>query len=185
MTPHVAVSVLLRSFSRILAGLALALVVLVGIGAIVVAQAGRDEALTADTAVLMVDGTPQGREARVDRAVRLYLAGSIARIVLAGRETIEAREALITRGIVTDKITEINETTEIEQLAHVHQVLQDMRITDAMLVAEPVEALRLLKIARDHGLELHSVPAGGDTAISLDAVVDEVGRYLAYCFVGR
>ena len=99
MTPHVAVSVLLRSFSRILAGVLLALVVLVAIGAIVVAQAGRDEAVTADTAVLMVDGTPTGRGARVDRAVRLYLAGDIVRMVLAGAQTVEARDALIARGL--------------------------------------------------------------------------------------
>jgi hypothetical protein len=185
MTPHVAVSVLLRSFSRILAGVLLALVVLVAIGAIVVAQASRDEAVTNDTAVLMVDGTPTGRDARVDRAVRLWLAGDIVRMVLAGAQTAEARDALLARGIVADRITEVNEETQIAQLVRVQQVLEEMRITDAMLVGEPVEALRLLKIARDHGLELHSVPAGADTAISLDAVVDEVGRYLAYCFVGR
>lgn len=183
--PHVAVSVLLRSFSRILAGFLLALLVVVGIGAIVVAQAGRDETVTADTAVLMVDGTPAGRAARVDRAVRLYLSSDISRIVLAGVQTVEARDALIARGIVVDKITEVNEETEIAQLARVQQVLEEMRITDAMLVGEPVEALRLLKIARDQGLELRSVPAGAETAISLDAVVEEVGRYLAYCFVGR
>ena len=185
MTPHVAVSVLLRSFSRILAGLALALVVLVGIGAIVVAQAGREEALTADTAVLMVDGTPTGRNARVDRAARLNIAGSVVRVVLTGRDTVEARDALIARGVMPDKITEVNEGTEIAQLAKVHDVLEDLRITDAMLIAEPVESLRLLKIARDNGLELYSVPAGGDSAISLDAVVNEVGRYLTYVFVGR
>jgi hypothetical protein len=64
-------------------------------------------------------------------------------------------------------------------------MLQEMQITDAMLVGEPVESLRLLKIARDHGLQVYSVPAGADTAISLDAVADEVGRYLSYCFLGR
>jgi hypothetical protein len=179
VTPHVAVSVLLRSFSRILAGILLALVVLVGIGAIIVAQAGRDEALTADTAILMIDGTPIGRDARVDRAVRLYLAGSVSRLVLAGTQTVEARDALLARGIMPDKITEINEPTQIEQLARVHTMLQEMQI------GEPVESLRLLKIARDHGLQVYSVPAGADTAISLDAVADEVGRYLSYCFLGR
>jgi hypothetical protein len=133
----------------------------------------------------MIDGTPIGRDARVDRAVRLYLAGSVSRLVLAGTQTVEARDALLARGIMPDKITEINEPTQIEQLARVHTMLQEMQITDAMLVGEPVESLRLLKIARDHGLQVYSVPAGADTAISLDAVADEVGRYLSYCFLGR
>jgi hypothetical protein len=58
-------------------------------------------------------------------------------------------------------------------------------MADVILLEEPVEALRLLKISRDHGLVLHSVPTGEDTGIDLGDVVDEVGRYVAYCFLGR
>ncbi len=185
VVPHVTIGVLLRSVRRILGSIVLGVLVLVSIGGAVVAQAGRDEAIGADTAILMLDGTGAARAARLDHAVRLYLGGQISRIVLVGSDTTGALDALVARGVVQDKITEVREATQIDQLLRTREVLNKARITDAMLVGEPVEALRLLKIARDHGLALRSAPKGADTGLSLDAVVDEVGRYLAYCFVGR
>ncbi len=185
MLPHVAVGALFQFVRRILASILLAILVLVGIGGIVVVQAGRDEAAGADTAILMLDGTEGGQAARVNRAVRLYLDGRISRIVLAGSDPTGARETLVARGVVQDKIAEVREPTEIEQLKGVQRLLQETRVTDAMLIGEPVEALRLLKIARDYGLMLRSAPVGADSAINLTDVVDEVGRYVIYCFVGR
>src|SRR5687767_8194013 len=145
MVPHVAVSALFRTVRRLIATVLVIVMMLIGIGGAVVAQAGRDETSSADTAVLMLDGGIGGEGARVDRAVRLYLAGQISRIVLAGSDPASARDTLVARGVVQDKIVEVREPAEIDQLRAVQRVLQEMRVADAMLLGEPVEALRLLK----------------------------------------
>jgi len=185
MVPHITVSVLLRSARRVAGAILLGILVLAGMGAAVVAQAGREETTRAETVVLMLDGAEDGQAARVDRTVRLYLDGRISRIVLAGSETLPAHETLVARGVLQDKLAEVQVPTQIDQFTAVRQVVQESRMTDLMLIAEPVETLRLLKIARDQGLNFQSAPVGADSAISLRDVVDEVGRYLAYCFVGR
>lgn len=185
MVPHIAIGALLRSFRRLLGGVVLVAALLAATAGLVVAQAGRDEVTSAETAVLMLDGSAGGQAVRLDRAIRLFLGAQISRLVLVGSDPTPARDTLVARGVVPDKIMEVREPTQIAQLAGVQRLLQETRITDAMLIGEPVEALRLLKIARDHGLALRSAPTGADSAINVGAVVDEVGRYLAYCFVGR
>ena len=185
MLPHVAVSALLRSIRRIVASMLLALLVLAGIGGLVVVQAGRDEATSADTALVMLVGEESGQAARINRAVRLYLGGQVSHLVLAGSDPTGVRETLVARGVVQDKITEIRQPTQIEQIRATEELFQKVGIADAMLVGEPVEALRLLKIARDHGLVFRSAPTGADTTIDLGNVIDEVGRYMSYCFLGR
>jgi hypothetical protein len=185
MVPHIDAGALFRSVRRILAAALLALAVLIGIGGVVVAQAGRDETGGADTAVLMLDGSAGAQAARIDRAVRLYLGEQISRVILVGPDPVAARDQLIARGVVKDKISEVHGSSQIEQLEQVQQSLASNHIADAMLIGEPVEALRLLKIARDHGLLLRSAPAGADTQINFGDVIEEVGRYLVYCFMGR
>ncbi len=185
MVPHISVSVLLRSIRRLFVATLIALAVLAAIGAAIVAQAGRDEAASADTAVLMLDGSDGGEATRIERTLRLYLGGQISRVVLAGSNPGSARDALISRGVVPDKIVEVRSSTELGQIEDVQQLVQEAHIADIMLIGEPVEALRLLKIARDRGLTLRSAPAGADTSISIGSVVDEIGRYLVYCFAGR
>lgn len=185
MVPHISISALLRSVRRLLATVLLGVVVVAGIGAAIVAQAGREEATRADTAILMLDGAEDGLATRLDWVVRLYLDGRISRIILAGSEPAPAHEALLARGVLQDKLVQIREASQIGQLSAARQTLMEARIIDAMLICEPIEALRLLKIARDQQLELHSAPVGADNNISLRDMVDEVGRYLIYCFVGR
>ena len=185
MAPHFDTGALLRSLRRVLGSIVLVAAVLAGIGGAVVAQAGREETTSAETALLMLDGIEGARAARLDHAVRLYLAGQISRIVLVGADTTGARDTLVARGVVQDKIAEVSDPTQIGQIERVQDLLREARITDVMLVGEPVEALRLLKIARDRGLTLRSAPKGVDTGLSIGNVVDEVGRYLVYCFAGR
>jgi hypothetical protein len=185
MVPHITFSILLRSVRRVAAALLLGLAVLAGMGGAVVAQAGREETTRADTAIVMLDGREDGQAARIDRTVRLYLDGRISRIVLAGRDTTLAHDSLLARGVLPDKLADVRQPNQIAQIGAVRQVVQESRATDVMLIAEPIETLRLLKIARDQDLEFHSAPVGANTAINPRDIVDEVGRYLAYCFVGR
>src|SRR3954454_19954139 len=100
MVPHIDAGALFRSVRRILAAALLALAVLIGIGGVVVAQAGRDETGGADTAVLMLDGSAGAQAARIDRAVRLYLGEQISRVILVGTDPVAARDQLIARGVV-------------------------------------------------------------------------------------
>ena len=185
MAPHFTFGVVLRSIRRLFAVVLLAIVVFAAIGTIVVLQASRDEATRTNAAILMLDGADGGQAARLDRAVRMYLAGEISRIVLAGSDTVQARATLVTRGVVQDKIAEVRESTEQGQLQAAQKLLQEAHENDALLMGEPVEALRLLKMARDMGLPLRSAPTGADNTIDLGSVADEVGRYLVYCFAGH
>ena len=185
MVPHFTFKVLLRSIRRLFAVTLLALVMLAAIGTIVILQASRDETTHTNAAILMLDGPGGGQTARLDRAVRMFLAGEISRIILAGSDTAQARTTLVTRGVVQDKIAEVREPTEQEQLQAAQKLLQATHENDALLMGEPVEALRLLKMARDMGLALHSAPTGADNTIDLRSVADEVGRYLVYCFAGH
>ncbi len=185
MAPHITLSALLRPVRRIFGVALLALAVLIGIGAVIVLQASRDEATAADTAILVLGGAGGGQAARLDRAVRLYLAGQISRIILAGGDTGPARTMLVTRGVVQDKIAEVRDPTEQGQLRGAQKLVEESHASDAMLIGEPVESLRLLKMARDMGLPLHSAPTGADSTINLASVASEVERYLVYCFAGR
>jgi hypothetical protein len=185
MAPHVSVSALLRSVRRMFFAVLLALGVLAGIGGAVVAQAGREDVTRADTVVLMLDGTEDGQAARIDWIIRLYLDARISRVVLAGADPTPTRDILVARGVLEDKLLLARAETQIEQLTAVRQVLDEVRVGDAMLICEPIEALRLLKIARDQQLQLHSVPVGADHEIVLRDIIDEVGRYLVYSFGGR
>ena len=185
MVPHVDVGALFLSIRRLFVGLLLVGCVLVAIGGVIVAQAGRDEATGSDTAILMLDGTPSAQAARTDRVVRLFLGSQISRVILTGAVTAPTRDILIARGVLKDKIAEANAPQQIAQIEQVQHILDQSRTPDAMLIAEPIESLRLLKIARDRGLVLHSSPATSDTSIDFGDLVEEVGRYLVYCFEGR
>jgi uncharacterized SAM-binding protein YcdF (DUF218 family) len=185
MLPHISVGALLRSVRRVLITVLLACAMLAGIGGAVVAQAGRDEAAQAEIAVLMLDGREDSQAARLDRTVRMYLDGQISRIIVAGGEPAPAQAALVVRGVLQDKIVAVADVTQIGQIQAISRVLQEQRAVDALLINEPIESLRLLKIARDQGVMLHPVPVGVDNIITVRDIADEVGRYLIYCFVGR
>src|SRR3712207_5104850 len=133
MVPHISVSVLLRSIRRLFVAMLIALAMLAAIGAAIAAQAGRDEAARADTAVLMLDGSDGGEATRIERTLRLYLGGQISRIVLAGRNTGTARDTLISRGVVPDKIVEVRSSTELGQIEDVRRLVQESHIADIML----------------------------------------------------
>lgn len=185
MVPHISFHALLRSLRPMLVALLLVLALVAGIGGAVVAQAGREETPRADGAVVLLDGAEDGEAARLDHTLRLYLGGQLSRIVLAGSDPGPARDVLLSRGVVQDKLIEVREPTQIAQLDGSRRVLQELRVVDVMLISEPVETLRLLKIARDQGFAIRSAPRGATGTISLRDVVDEIGRYLVYCFFGR
>ena len=135
MVPHITVSVLLRSARRVAGAILLGLLVLAGIGAAVVAQAGREETTHAETVVLMLDGPEDDQAARVDWTVRLYLDGRISRVVIAGRETLHAHDVLVARGVLQDKLAELRMPTQIDEISTVCKVVQTTHMTDVMVIA--------------------------------------------------
>ncbi len=169
-----------RAVRRVLGLLFLVALVLIGTGAAIVVQGSRDEADQADTAVLMSDGDALSRAARVERATSLYLNSHISRIIVVGQNPAPAQTVLLNRGVQADKLQIIRAPSQQLQLDRLHAMFTTARPIDALLIAEPVEILRLLKMAHDRGLPLHGAPTSRSSAIDLGTVVDEVGRYFAY-----
>ena len=183
MQPHISMLALWRSFRRILAFAALLVLLALGTGAAVVVQAGRSDLSTADAALVMLDD--QGAVPRVDHARQLYSEGRVSRILLAGAAPDASRDALQKRGVKEDAIIELREPEQIQQLASAKAMLAQENLRSALLIAEPVETLRLLKIARDSDLRLASAPIGARSDISIRGIMIEVGRYFRYVLLNR
>ena len=184
MTPRISTVALWRSLRRILSLLALIVLIALGTGGVIVVQAGRSDNQPADAAIVML-ADEAGAEARLDHARRLYLEGKISRILLAGADLGASRATLQSRGVKEEAVVELQAAQQLEQLAIAKQVLGQDRLTKALLIAEPVEMLRLLKIAQDRQLHLMSAPIGADTDISINGVTREIGRYFRYVLLGR
>lgn len=169
-----------RAARRILALLALLLLLLGSTGAAIIAQGGRDEAQRADIAVILVDGPPLAAAARTDRAIALYLQGRVSQLVVVGRDPIAAQTILLNRGVQSLKLAALQAPDQAGQLAQLQATLNGQRSQDVALLAEPVEMLRLLKMAQDRGLRLMPMPTSNAAEIDLGAVVDETVQYLRY-----
>lgn len=183
MTPHVSARALWRSFRRIGSTLLLLLLIAIGTGAAIVVQSGRSAGPPADAAIVMLD--EGGASTRLDRARLLYTDGKIGRLLLAGRDPEPARTALLQRGIREEAVVTIRQPSQAAQLTMAGQVLSQEQLGSALLIAEPVETLRLLKIASDHRITVRSLPLGDGNNIDVGAVVREIGRYYRYVLLNR
>lgn len=179
MNPRISTFALWRSLRRMLSLLVLLALIAFGTGAAIVVQAGRSDDQAADAAIVMLS-SEAGSAMRLDTARRLYIEGKISRILLAGAEASASRSTLQTRGVKEDAVIELPGERQIDQLAAAKQALEQERLTRALLIAEPVEMLRLLKIAHDQQLRPHSTPVGGGGDISISGASREIGRYFRY-----
>jgi hypothetical protein len=179
MSRHISTIALWRSLRRVLGMLALLAIIAIATGAAIVVQASRSDALTADAAIVMLAENGD-LSARLDRARQLYTDGRISRILLAGRDTGPGRAALVARGVQDELIGELVAEDQIAQLTAAGEVLEAEQLRSALLIAEPVESLRLLKIGRDANLPLRSLPTGAQPDLRIADVVAEVGRYFRY-----
>ena len=184
MTPHISIIALWRSFRRVLWTLGLLLLIGVATGAAIVVQAGRNDNQSADAAIVMLD-EGQGTPVRLDRARQLYADGRISRILLAGNNAESGRAALEARGIQEDALIDLNQPSQLEQLVAAKHALDQAHLRSVVLIAEPVETLRLLKIARDQDLRLLSTPTGVASDISITGIVREVVRYFQYVLLNK
>ncbi|GAC1649657.1 MAG: hypothetical protein NVS4B8_23380 [Herpetosiphon sp.] len=174
-----------RATRRLLA-LFLLLGLLVGATvAAVVLQGSRDEGAAADSVVIMDDGHPESRNARVERALMLYLNGKVSRIIVLGQNTASTEAMLQKGGVQAVKLAAIHRSGQREQLVGLQENFADRPAADGLLIAEPVEMLRLLKMAHDYHIMLHGAPASRLSVIDMGAVVAEVGRYFMYVMGGK
>ncbi len=148
-------------------------------GALIMVQATRSELQPADAAIVMLDGNDAGDAARIKRAQQLFIDRKVSRIVLAGHEP-GAGRALLKDTVGDAAVVEVRESSQVAQLAVVRQVLEEQHLQSALLIAEPVETLRLLKIARDTGMEPLSAPVGADPQLSFLGTLLEIGHYFRY-----
>lgn len=179
MKPRISTIALWRSLRRMLSLLVLLALIAFGTGAAIVVQAGRNDDQAADAAIVMLSDEA-GSAMRLDTARRLYIEGKISRILLAGPEANASRSTLQARGVKEDAVIELAGEHQSEQLAAARQALEGERLTRALLIAEPVEMLRLLKIAHDQQLRPLSTPVGSGGEISISGASREIGRYFRY-----
>jgi uncharacterized SAM-binding protein YcdF (DUF218 family) len=179
MNPRISTFALWRSLRRMLAFVLLLGLIAFVTGAAIVVQAGRSDEQAADAAIVMLSGEA-GTATRLDTARRLYIEGKISRILLAGADLAESRSTLQNRGVKEEALIELQAENQLDQIAAARQALERDRLTRAMLIAEPVEMLRLLKIAHDQQLRPLSAPVGAEADISISGVTREIGRYFRY-----
>jgi uncharacterized SAM-binding protein YcdF (DUF218 family) len=179
MNPRISTYALWRSLRRMLALVLLLGLIAFGTGAAIVVQAGRNDEQAADAAIVMLSGEA-GAATRLDTARRLYIEGKISRILLAGPDLAESRSTLQNRGVKEEAVIDLQAERQLDQIAAARQALEQERLTRAILIAEPIEMLRLLKIAHDQQLRPLSAPVGADADINISGVIRETGRYFRY-----
>jgi len=164
----------------------------------------RDAQRPADAIVVLgaaqYDGTPSPVfEARLEHAVALYRAGLAPSFVvtggkLAGDRTTEAdvaRAYAIAHGVPADAILGEDEAhNTLDSLRAVVRQMDERGMRSAILVSDPTHMLRVLRIARDLGLEVYgsptrTSPVQADVGRRTRATVHELGALAIYLVTGN
>jgi uncharacterized SAM-binding protein YcdF (DUF218 family) len=165
-------------------------------------QGERDERRASDAIVVLgaaqYDGNPSPvLRARLDHAIELYRAGLAPTFVVTGGKarddrTTEAAAATayaVRRGVPAAAIlAEDRGASTLESLESVGAMLRSRGLRTALFVSDRSHMLRVLRIARDQGLEAWgspttTSPADATLARRIDATLHELGGLAAY-FVG-
>jgi uncharacterized SAM-binding protein YcdF (DUF218 family) len=144
------------------------------------------------------DGNPSPvLRARLDHAVDLYLAGLAPNFVVTGgkarddrtTEAAAARSYALRRGVPEQAIlVEDRGASTLESVESVGAMLRQRGLRSALFVSDRTHMLRVLRMARDQGLEAWGSPTTTSPADAtlprrIDAMVHELGGLAAY-FVG-
>lgn len=165
-------------------------------------QGSRDDARRVGAIVVLgaaqFDGRPSDVfSARLDHAVELYLAGMAPYLIVtggsqAGDRTTEAATAAayaIRHGVpATAILSEDRGRTTLESLDGVAAILRDHGIVDAIFVSDRTHMLRVLRMARDRGIDAlgsptPSSPSDLDLGRRIDATLHEIGALGFYFLV--
>jgi uncharacterized SAM-binding protein YcdF (DUF218 family) len=165
-------------------------------------QGQADERRPADAIVILgaaqYDGTPSPvLRARLDHAIDLYRAGLAPTFVVTGgkarddrtTEAAAARGYALRRGVpATAILSEDRGASTVESLETVGAMLRQRGLRSALFVSDRSHMLRVLRIARDQGIEAWGSPtttSPTDATLSgrIDATLHELGGLAAY-FIG-
>jgi uncharacterized SAM-binding protein YcdF (DUF218 family) len=164
----------------------------------------RDQARPAAAIVVLGAAQYDGRPspvfaARLDHAVELYHAGVAPWLIVTGgkqegdrtTEAATARAYAERHGVPADRI--IGEDQSRNTLASVRgvaAVMQERDLRSAVFVSDPTHMLRVLRMARDIGIDGHgsptpSSPVQRDAGAWLDAMEHELGGLAVYFVTGE
>ncbi|TCN56883.1 uncharacterized SAM-binding protein YcdF (DUF218 family) [Rhodococcus sp. SMB37] len=171
---------LARWCRRLIAGLLLAAVLVVGGTAVRVWQVARiDDWTTADAIVVLgaaqYSGTPSPVfAARLEQARMLYENGVSDTIVTVGgkqegdlfTEAASGKNYLIETGVPADAIVAVEEGSDtLLSIKAVSEEMSEMGLSSAVLVSDPWHGLRTRTMARDAGLDAWTAPTRQGPAV--------------------
>jgi uncharacterized SAM-binding protein YcdF (DUF218 family) len=167
-------------------------------------QGGRDDRRPADAIVVLGAAQYDGRpspvfRARLEHAVALYLDGLAPYLVVTGgkadgdrtTEADAARQFALARGVPDEAIlVEDRGRTTLASLRAVGDVLRERGLSEAVFVSDRTHMLRVLRIARDQGIQgwgspTESSPVDADPRRRLGATVHEVAALGVYFLTGE
>jgi uncharacterized SAM-binding protein YcdF (DUF218 family) len=162
-----------------------------------------DEARPAGAIVVLgaaqYDGRPsQVFKARLDHATALYAQGLAGYLVVTGgkrpgdrtTEAAVARAYALQQNVPADRILiEDKGRSTLESMRAVASILRSQGIRDAVFVSDPTHMLRVLRMARDEGIEAYGSPTRtsplqADAASRWGATVHELGAMAVYLLAG-
>jgi uncharacterized SAM-binding protein YcdF (DUF218 family) len=189
---------------RLIIVAALAVVIVASLATLRIWQQGdRDEQRPVDAIVVLGAAQYDGRpspvfEARLDHAVRLWQSGIARSFVVTGGKLPGDRttEAAVARRYAVDhQVPEgaiFGENDAHNTLDSLRAVASEMRqrgMTSAVFVSDPTHMLRVLRIARDLGIEAYGSPTPTspiqqDLGRRVSATIHELGALVVYFISG-
>jgi hypothetical protein len=146
-------------------------------------QAGRDEARSADLALVVAPAVPPASLA--DQVFELYRRGYVPRVVMVGEGQAGLVAQLVERGVPESSLEVAPEAGgaafELRQEA---RAAYASGAASALVVAPPVETLRALKVVRDQGLRAYGAPPPDGVGDPLSLAAASAG-YWRYVLLGR
>ena len=159
---------------------------------------------TADAIVVLGAAQYDGRpspvfRARLDHAIALWTEGRAPLLVMTGgrregdrtTEAATARDYAIGQGVPAAAIRmEDHGRSTLESLRSVATILGDEALESAVFVSDRSHMLRVMRMARDLGIEAYGSPTpdspmDATTARRVDATLHELGALAWYALIGR
>ena len=162
------------------------LVELIGMatGLAIATQARRTDAPPADAALVLIHGN-DGDQLRLDRAQQLWSSGNVSRVVVGGHDVRASSDYLVQRGVQASAVMPIEASSDAVVLADTQRALAEAQLLSVIVIAEPSEMLRMLKMTRDTGLQPRSMPLGARSSVAVGELALEVMRYFRYVLAGE
>jgi len=166
-------------------------------------QGERDEQRPVDAIVVLGAAQYNGRpsplfEARLDHALSLYFAGIAPRLIVTGgraegdrwTEAAAARAYVLAHGVPDGAIlAEERGRNTLESLRGVADILNEEGLESAVFVSDRAHMLRVLRIARDLGIDAYGSPTRTsplerDLRGRIQSYVHELGALAVYFIAG-